>query len=91
MQEGILGRVRSKIAEPRELKQIGYERNAGGDVLPEQGKALREKNEPAEHVGDGHDDDERRKYPPNPARVEFQERKRVGFALQENDASDQEA
>ena len=35
-------------------------------------------------------DDERRKYPPNPARVKFQEGEGAGFDLRKNDTGDQE-
>jgi len=40
MQERIVGRVRRKIADLPELKEIGYKRNAGGNALPKHGKAI---------------------------------------------------
>src|SRR4029450_8059245 len=91
MQERIFGRIRRKIADLPELKQIGYKRNAGGNALPQHGKAIGQEDNPTDQVGNSQNDDERRKYPPNPARVEFHERKGIGLDLRKNDASDQEA
>ena len=91
MQERIFGRVRRKIADLPELKQIGYKRNAGGNALASMEKPSGSQNKPTDQIGNSQNDDERRKYPPNPARVELHERKGIGLNLRKNDASDQKA
>ncbi len=91
MQQRIVGRIRCKIAGLTELKQIGCKYSAGRDIFAEQRKTFRQKNEPADHVGDGQHRDQRRKYPAHPAGIETEPRKGAFARLCEDDAGNQEA
>jgi hypothetical protein len=87
----IFGCIRRKIAKLRQLKQVRYKRDARRYALPEQSKGFGQKHKPADQIGCGQHNQERRKYPPNSAPVKLHRREAAGRDLRENDAGDQEA
>src|SRR5271169_1440305 len=81
----IFRRIRREIATLSELKQIRNEGHTGRGALAEQGKTIGQEHEPADQIGDGQHHDERRKYSPDPAGIEFKRRESSRLGLGEND------
>ena len=79
MDQRIFGRIGREIAGLGELKQVGYEANAGRDALAEQGKSVRQQHEPADQDGGREHDNQRRKDAPDPARVKSAGEKVAGL------------